>query len=129
MREIKFRAWDKSAMVVVDHITWGNGVDGLSEVNHEMPRWFNLMQYTGLKDKNGVEIYEGDILTPCHYKKITFANCIVIFKKGMFCFKICKPFISEIKPLYKSMNLGRSAGNDYEVIGNIYENPELLEGE
>ena len=69
-----------------------------------------LMQYTGLKDKNGVEIYEGDILND--YSELGK----VIFDEG--CFRVCWQGI--IEDLFENCN-------NYEVVGNIYENSTLLE--
>ena len=120
MREIKFRAWDKRMKKFHYPKLWDNTMPSNWSV------WYELNQFTGLRDKNSVPIYEGDILTPNHYTKTMFANCVVEFSKGMFCFSICKPFITERKPLYKSLNMGKSASNDFEVIGNIYSNPELI---
>lgn len=68
--------------------------------------------WTGLKDKNGVEIYEGDIVA---YK--ADRRCIFEVKFG-------KRFIDSIQ--FIGWNIDEPA-SDYEVIGNIYENPELLE--
>lgn len=81
-------------------------------------------QYTGLKDKNGKEIYEGDILY-C-ISRFDKANMVVIFEDGEFRMVLCEK--------YKTYETG---GGFYaircfekEVIGNIYDNPELLrEGE
>jgi len=84
-------------------------------------------QYTGLKDVNGVEIYEGDILQPSGYLRSDFAKCVVTFKKGMFCFEVCKPFIASASPLYRSLGRGKYANNEFKIIGNIHQNPELLE--
>lgn len=78
---------------------------GYREIEQEN---FIVMQYTGLKDKNRVEIYEGDIVVE-GYKG----------KYGTY----------EVKWDKIGFNLGSEDGRDYEVIGSIYENPELLERE
>ncbi len=80
----------------------------------DISKRFILMQYTGLKDKNGKEIYEGDIMaTPNGHKGVvTYDECqyILASSKGEY----------ENDMFYKVKNHGA------EVIGNIYENPELL---
>lgn len=118
-REIKFRAWDvnREEMVAVDHLTWGYGfVDSgdLSEVNNEIPEWFQLMQYTGLKDKNGVEIYEGDLIKMSFYFGEPITGEVYQPANGQYAVAgMC---------LFDRLAIS-------EVIGNIYENQELLQGE
>ena len=119
MREIKFRAWDKEneemydvAMIDVetgevaytDHPT-GYNADALLEQ-------VELMQYTGLKDKNGKEIYEGDILKDCDTREIK----TVIWHKNCF-------ILRDTKGFYQWTYFE----DEHEVIGNIYENSDLLE--
>ena len=118
-REIKFRAWDGIRMTT-SGIQFSNSTGGLSgkaygpdsnEIN--MP----LMQYTGLKDKNGVEIYEGDLLSR-HEADPMFLE----FYDGRFGYNS------------NSNNQGFSGlvqdrTKNLFIIGNIHENPELLEGE
>lgn len=79
----------------------------------------NLMQCTGLKDKNGKLIFEGDIVNVCHVSQIgnkEYCIAVVEYKYGTY---------------WASCKYGAAALNcdnmTYEVIGNIYENPELLE--
>lgn len=71
-----------------------------------------LMEYTGLKDKNGVRIYEGDIVSYMHYEYNTGGMGNEIRKK-------------EVKWIDKVAGFNLS-DEEHEVIGNIYENPELI---
>jgi len=122
MREIKFRAWDGKKMYSPDElIQVGN--EGCTTGYYDgsgCPKYSDheLMQYTGLKDKNGKEIYEGDIVLhdglpgAKNGRSIVFEDC---------CFMIKGKTPSD------DWHVGRYSGLNTEVIGNIYENPELLE--
>ena len=122
MREIKFRAWDKkeNKMQQVVQILYGHeasnyplSVDFFRSVKSRLIKDIELMQYTGLKDKNGKEIYEGDIVKSDWIEdkqRITASK--VIFNAGRF---TCLGLNYD---LYRMPEL--------EVIGNIYENKELL---
>ena len=130
MREIKFRAWVKNRsrtdgsyfMLPVALIDFGRPQHGEWRLECVSDDWGNdwyfddenaaLMQYTGLKDKNGKEIYEGDILE--HYSGAVPKGSNPIIRQAV-----------KWKQ-YRYINI-----NNYsisKVIGNIYENPELLEG-
>src|SRR5690606_12438451 len=81
-----------------------------------------VMQYTGLKDKNGKEIYEGDILAGREVHQDNFF-CIVKWGPGGF-YGHTVPGYNHFKPITYMME---AEGTQYnEVIGNIYENPELI---
>jgi uncharacterized phage protein (TIGR01671 family) len=123
MREIKFRAWDKEkkrwatededGLIIfmdgclggVDFACW----DGGCTTDQEYMSKYILMQFTGLKDKNGKEIYEGDIVR-CPDGWIG----TVYWDNDNLQWWAKDHKLSEL--------------NKPEVIGNIYENPELLEG-
>ena len=122
-REIEFRAWSESYKEIVK-------VDLLGKNKVLSSRtWFDfndieLMQYTGLKDKNGVKIFEGDIVkmqTRGFDNKIITCSGIVKYFKEETCFVI------ELKNI--NINIYEDTQYLYEVIGNIYENKELLEDE
>lgn len=119
MREIKFRAWDAAdrLMLEPDKVKFFDllTVNGKGSIHR-------FMQYTGLKDKNGVEIYEGDI---CQSKlrgdgKREIWTVLYQADRGAYCYKARNGIVN---PLTHAFSFGRNL----EVIGNIYENPELLE--
>lgn len=118
-RELKFRAWDKTnrRIFVAHAINFNKGiVYEVIEVGTQRDPFskVELMQFTGLKDKNGKEIYEGDIVEDNGYR----LRYQIIFEDGEFRLDGKTSFsLRGIVPFL----------NDYEIIGNIYENPELLE--
>ncbi|SRR5258708_1037919 len=131
VREIKFRAWHPqkgwSQLVIV----YGDGsfdttYDNVSGYSRE--DGVILIQYTGLKDKNGKEIYEGDIVEVKDYGFAYKYIGVVNWDKDSFSYKV------GIYKDYSTMSAGlrdipRTLENhSFEIIGNIYENPELLEG-
>ena len=114
MREIKFRAWNTDFKPAIMEY-----FDLKESIKHETNKLFKfqdkkLMQYTGLEDKNGVEIYEGDIVKP--FPEDDYAQ--IIFMSGTF--KIASRRKNGNYLCWKYMK------EEIEVIGNIYENPELL---
>ena len=125
MREIKFKAWDKKKMLNRFEITQDGciGYTDMFETYHPLTEAV-LIQYTGFKDKNGKEIYECDIVEiPDDYDKYGFfAGEIreVYFAFGAF----------RLKPIRNENAIGNYLEDnlELEVIGNIFENPELLNG-
>ena len=117
MEKIKFRAWSKTKQCIIN---WENIKDNLSNfINNDD---YILMQYTGLKDENVKEIYEGDIISFSDLS-ISFTVAHIYFEKGCF--------YADDKCPIGNVSLGYLVNNNrnVEVIGNIFENPELLNGE
>lgn len=127
MRDIKFRAWDKKHNEMVPDLICFYKDGGISHNNHFNSdispfrgyMWdsknLEIMQYTGLKDKEGVEIYEGDII------KLN-GNLYEVWHSGL-----AFGLIDKNKDFFEYMcQLCDMNGKVYEVIGNIYENLELL---
>lgn len=123
MRDIKFRAYVKEIGAIYDvYELYSDG--GVMVVNYDFPLSngdIELMQYTGLKDKNGVEIFEGDIVS-CEYlapdERYVAIGEVVWCNSDSAQYKVNDNF-DESDPLQEWYS-------GCEVIGNIYENPELL---
>jgi uncharacterized phage protein (TIGR01671 family) len=114
MREIKFRAWcpANAVMVCFDPDKLAEDIYQQGHLCRLMRGDYGdvLMQYTGLKDKSGVEIYEGDIV-----RNYTGANHAVLYDDDVAKFK------------WSTHDFTQHTAHGHEVVGNIHENPELLE--
>lgn len=135
MREIKFRAWDsvQGIMLPVESINFREDTVSLNEGDNSVTdttEMFQLMQFTGLQDRKQKEIYEGDIMD-----YFTYVMCNER-RKGIVCFdeKQSKYKIVPFEMYELNAGNGGYTGHSFdsaicagsEVIGNIYENPELL---
>lgn len=124
-REIKFRIWDKTKKYfpIDGQIYLIDAIKGYRK---------NLIaeQYTGLKDKNGKEIYEGDIVKVYSRRKLLDDLYQVIWneKAGGFECECLKPMVEDYDNI-KDVRVFNEYHASFCVIGNIHENPELLGAE
>lgn len=114
MREIKFRAWCAEDQVMIYDLNSPQLIHG-----HLIDELYKFQQYTGLKDKNCKEIYEGDILHD------SFINSLfkVIYNVDRFTLIDNKEEFYDNGDYYHGDDI---KWEDLEIIGNIYENPELF---
>jgi uncharacterized phage protein (TIGR01671 family) len=119
MRKIKFRAWDKEkgkiiSNPIINDIDSATNYIGLNTLFEKfLNRNFKIMQFTGLKDKNEKEIYEGDVV-----KDVGIIGEIIYVECS---FRINPEGNKKIEFTESLLNY-----DNLEVIGNIHENPELL---
>lgn len=131
MKQIKYRAWDRKENVMVNGameiLNFGLG-DGSMVVNSDVQKGNELdwMQFTGKKDKNGKEIYVGDIVKAIggedHEDSSKTSDVI---QEDMGTFSVREPKEDDIIYTH-GLNLWWGGWKSLEVIGSIYENPELL---
>lgn len=120
-REIKFRVWDKERKIFVPISKLSTDIDN-STITGIIQTWsgkalskhqVTLMQYTGLKDKEGKEAYEGDIIIWTHPNDEFPLTHEVEFNNDLSSYMLGGSYLYE--------------ADEIEIIGNIYQNPELLE--
>ena len=140
-REIKFKAWHKPTGIMYwFDLMWGNhnqgnGYIGMCRIGEDQsirrhrdnmilidPYDCDLMQFTGLQDRNGVDIYEGDIIKMGDNPDCWFAPRVVEFKNGSWMGGRCRIYTNQDRHDYK----GDSNQDNWEVIGNIHEHKHLM---
>lgn len=120
MREIKFRVWDKDSKVMdnvvrleVDDSGHFDTAEGYGNVYHN----FELMEYTGLEDNNRKDVYEGDLIQGSYPNGKKFYGVVVYDEMG-------QRYVVRTREYWVPSSLNMC--HDCEVIGNIYEDKDLL---
>lgn len=137
MREIKFRVWDKEAKIMLESPQavanlLAKKISGILKANREEERYV-FLQYTGINGKDNVKLCEGDIILTStfeenptnHYYQIIYNE-----KRVMFAMKHIKTEWNDSNFMYhvaETLPLSSVLGFNCEKIGNIFQNPELLE--
>jgi len=141
VRDIKFRAWDDSKRMMCrvlmvwpgDGDNYGlqfyDGLGGITLSTTAAKEGVALMQYTGLKDKNGREIYESDIVRFVENDgEVSVGEVRMGKKNAAWSFYLPHVATGVTIPMLNYIHgmLSLVSEYDFEVIGNIHENPELL---
>jgi len=128
MKEIKFRFWDKNEKIFVQRpgnvVMLGDGKifnDWREFEDYVESESLIIMQYTGLKDMNGKEVYEGDMVLDHSWLYPREEDAIIVSWDEKKCGFVPFNFYNSRLDVYKA----EECLYNYEVIGNIYENPEL----
>jgi len=121
MKELKFRAWDKIRKEWENHFSISKTGKFYRCGIIQNQKNIELVQYTGLKDKNDVEIFEGDVV------EFTLFNCYDedIQCKGSIHIEDGRMYIDSNGDLFNLYD-ARIQDDEFGVIGNIHENPELI---
>jgi uncharacterized phage protein (TIGR01671 family) len=124
MRNFKFRTWVKKEQKMIFNNRSAMVIKMFTPNYAYLDSEVEVMQNTGLKDRHGKEIYEGDILgSSCG--EMDVLKCEVVFKAPSF----CRKWLNRSTANLRGRDIEPLAWNThiiYEVIGNIYENPDLL---
>ena len=117
-REIKFRAWDKhhNSMEYINDLYWfeENGIHDFNDDN------YIFMENTGLKDRNGKEIYDSDIV------KVTWGSGKIVFYEVKYCGSLGYHYLRDTKNKEDDDIICIYDYSQMDVIGNVFDNPELL---
>ena len=117
-REIKFRAWDKrhNSMEYINDLYWfeENGIHDFNDDN------YIFMQNTGLKDKNGKKIYDSDIVN------VTWGSGKIVCYEVKYCESLGYHYLRDTKNKEDDDIICIYDYSQMDVIGNVFDNPELL---
>ena len=135
MREIKFRAWNYKKMIYNVSVQNSLIMNHVKEFDYVTKSNYPIMQYTGFKDFNGKEIYEGDVLEYVSYQReenkrieiVQFdSNCGGWYVHRQACTLADVLFEQHNEEWQLRQNYKPSDKKKVRIIGNIHENPEIL---